>query len=444
MRIVHLKVSNVKNISAIEITPNPDGKAVILRGKNGAGKSAVTEAIFMALTGKKIEQPIRNDQKKATVEVDLGDYLVKWVCRHKSSEVQIWSKEGGPPLGSPRALLDKLIGDLTFDPTKLMTEKPAVQREIFMKLGGLDFAEIDKKRQELFDQRTYVNRQVRDAEGALKGLTPPDPDTPKEEISITQAMATLNTLRNQVVQWKDWQAGCEQNTAQIANLDMRFDTAEQGVRNQISQTSREITRLENQLADHESELVRIANKRKVEVANLTSDAQIIVEQEPEKITDDELLAVENNVAMAEDVNIKVRAANSFRRQLTVRNELTAHAEKLTKAIELCDVEKQGQIAAAKFPIEGLSVDTENALYHDKPLSQLSKGEQIMVGAAIGMALNPKLRILRVEDGSLLDDDNRKLLEQLTLDNDYQLWFECASEEGVGIVISDGTVKEIVE
>jgi hypothetical protein len=67
----------------------------------------------------------------------------------------------------------------------------------------------------------------------------------------------------------------------------------------------------------------------------------------------------------------------------------------------------------------------------------------MIGLGISMALNPKLRVLRIKDGSLLDESNRQIIREQLKDKDYQLWFESvSSDKSVGIFIEDGGVVAI--
>ena len=59
---------------------------------------------------------------------------------------------------------------------------------------------------------------------------------------------------------------------------------------------------------------------------------------------------------------------------------------------------------------------------------------------MAMALNPKLRVIRILDGSLLDAENLAIVEQMAVDNDFQIWLEKISDgSGVGITIEDGSV-----
>jgi hypothetical protein len=61
---------------------------------------------------------------------------------------------------------------------------------------------------------------------------------------------------------------------------------------------------------------------------------------------------------------------------------------------------------------------------------------------MAMALNPKIKVLRITDGSLLDKDNLQVIREMVEAQDYQLWLERVATDGrVGIVIEDGMVLE---
>jgi len=93
MKIVSLKSKNVKNLKAVEITP--EGNTVILTGKNGAGKSAVLDSILYAFSGKSIPtKPIRNGEDNAKVEIDCGDFTVTRTFGKKGNALKIETKTG--------------------------------------------------------------------------------------------------------------------------------------------------------------------------------------------------------------------------------------------------------------------------------------------------------------------------------------------------------------
>ena len=56
------------------------------------------------------------------------------------------------------------------------------------------------------------------------------------------------------------------------------------------------------------------------------------------------------------------------------------------------------------------------------------------------AMDPKLRVIRVRDGSLLDKDSMALLAEFADANDMQVWIETVQSGRPGaIVVEDGMV-----
>ena len=65
--------------------------------------------------------------------------------------------------------------------------------------------------------------------------------------------------------------------------------------------------------------------------------------------------------------------------------------------------------------------------------------------AIGLAMNPKLRVLLIRDGSLLDSEGLKMLAEIAEGYDAQIWLErCTDGQPIGVVIEDGEVKAAEE
>jgi ABC-type histidine transport system ATPase subunit len=115
----------------------------------------------------------------------------------------------------------------------------------------------------------------------------------------------------------------------------------------------------------------------------------------------------------------------------------------TKEITRIMEDKEDSLAKAKMPIKGLGISDTGVTYNDIPFGQLSSSEQLKVSLAIAMALNPKLKVIRITDGSLLDKENMEIIKKMAEEKDYQVWVEKVSDEGeIGFYIEDGEVKSI--
>ncbi len=121
-------------------------------------------------------------------------------------------------------------------------------------------------------------------------------------------------------------------------------------------------------------------------------------------------------------------------------ELKGRAKELTDAIAAREKQKVDAITAAEMPVEGLGFGDGEVTYGGIPFEQASDAERLRVSVAIAMASNPKLRVIRVRDGSLLDEEALKALAGIAHDRDYQVWIERVDGSGkVGVVMEDGAV-----
>jgi len=123
--------------------------------------------------------------------------------------------------------------------------------------------------------------------------------------------------------------------------------------------------------------------------------------------------------------------------------LTPHPAECARLLEATTADVQSdRIGAAKFPVEGLSLNEGAAVeYHDVPFEQLSSAEKLQISVAVGLELNPQLKVLLIREGSALDSNGLKLIAQLAAEAGAQVWLERVSEtkEGVSVLIEDGAV-----
>jgi DNA repair exonuclease SbcCD ATPase subunit len=409
MHITQLTAENVKRLSAVQITP--DGNMVVIGGKNGHGKSSVLDSIAYALAGQKAvpRDPIRRGATKAQVVVDLGELVVTRVITSGSSRLEVTAKDGRK-LGSPQKVLDKLVGELTFDPLEFSRLKPDKQRDVICKISGLDTAEFDTRRKSVFDERTIVNRQLRQADSALH-QAPHHTGAISNETSISELTAELERRR----------AANAANTAKRDELN--------AARKDAKAAMASISALKAQLLQAEANLVQIQKAGK--------DLRIEVDGLKDQDTDGLL----GQILDAEETSKKIRDNREHARLSKDAANLRAESEELTARIGQIDQEKADAIANAEYPVQGLGVDDDGVLLDGLPFEQASQAQQLCVSVAIGLALNPELRVLLIRDGSLLDKDSLELVAKMAEEADAQLWIERVEEdEAVTVVIEDGTVR----
>ncbi len=414
MKIVNFKAENFKKLVAVEITP--DGNVVQITGKNSAGKTSVLDAIMVALGGASVVQskPIRKGQQHAAVELDLGDMIVKRVFKEKDGKVEssleIRNKEGAR-FSSPQKMLDEMVGRLSFDPLEFMRQKPAEQYITLRDLAGLDFSALDAKREAAYGRRTDYGREFRSLTGQIEGSARSfDPDGAKDEVAVTQLIVEFNEATT-------FNNGINDAKARLAEVDTL-----------IQRRQDEITQLEQTIADKREEIAKHEARRPNFVA--------IANQQPR-----DTAAIQGRMQSAERDNKNASNYKAHQKLLASKAEIERLGKACSDEIAAVDQEKAALISAAKMPVPGLEFGEGVVLFGGIPLDQASAAEQLKVSVAMAMAMNPKLRVLRITDGSLLDSDSLAALEAMAVASDYQVWLEMVDESGsVGVVIEDGHVK----
>jgi hypothetical protein len=118
-------------------------------------------------------------------------------------------------------------------------------------------------------------------------------------------------------------------------------------------------------------------------------------------------------------------------------------EGLSKALKERDEQKVKAMEEAKFPVKGLGFGNEEVTFDGLPWNQMSNADQIRASVAIGIAYNPKLRVMRIKDGSLLDEKSMAILAEMSVTEDMQMFVECVDTTGkIGVYLEDGEIKAV--
>jgi DNA repair exonuclease SbcCD ATPase subunit len=422
MKIIALQSENVKRLRAVTI--HPDGSMVVIRGDNGAGKSSVLDSIAYALGGQALCPPqvIRNGQEHAEVKVDLGELIVTRRWTASGSSLRVENREGAR-FPSPQAILDKLVGKLSFDPLAFTREKPKDQAETLRKLVGLDFTINDKARQRLYEERTVVNREIAALKAVANG---PAVDGPDEEVSIKDLLHEQGLRLGQ------------QKKTEDLGRDARMRTGEKLLAaKHLAEAILRVQELERQLeAARASVAVNDQALRTAETREIEAIAAANAQPQPD------LEGIRAQIAAAEQTNANVRAKKARAAEAIKLITKEEEAKKLSDQIEILDLQKAHAVADAHFPIAGLGFSDEGVTLNGLPLEQASSAEQLRVSLAVGIALNPKLKVLLIRDGSLLDENSMRLVGEMAETAGAQVWVEVVGKEGgvPGVVIEDGAVE----
>ena len=421
MKIISLEAENIKKLVAVEI--KPDGNMVQITGKNGQGKTSVLDSIWWAMSGAANIQgnPIRKGENKARIRLDLGEIVVERIFKKTDegntlSSITVENAEG-TAIRQPQTMLDKLIGELSFDPLAFARMSKKEQFEQLRRfVPDVDFEAIEKAHEEDYDKRTNINRQALEARTIEKNIFVALPAGTKaiDETALVDELEAAGKFNTDIETRK-----ANRTAYEVAAVNQREEANR--IRKQIDELAMRVKTLEAQAKACDDKL---------------ANAGVL----PTPI---DVTPIKARITEARKVNEAVKLIKQKADLIIKAEEYEAESEAITVQINQRQAEKREKISQAKLPVEGLGFGDGEILMGGVPFNQASDAEQLRASIAIAMSLNPQLRIIRVRDGSLLDEDSLKLLSEMADSEDYQVWLESvSSSDKVGIYMEAGTVAAI--
>lgn len=420
MRVLSLQAENFKRIRVVSIVPK--GRVVEVSGDNEAGKTSCLDAIWTALAGKDTapRKPIHTGADTAEIKLVLGDDEPQFIVRRRfqlkegvpyATDLIVESGEGAR-FPSPQGMLNALLGRYTFDVlefTKLKDPEQVAALRPFV--TGVDFASIEGLNKRDFENRTDLNRKAKELRAQADGISLPSGAMPEPaDVAALEAKLAEASARNSAV----------------ATAKAEFEA----LKNRL-------TEADAWIAEEERKLVQARERRaaiKLQMDECTQPGDPI-----------DATQVQADLQAARAGNeIAARATNKL--ALNTRAEvIEAQAVDLTVAMAKRKADAAAAVAKAKMPVPGLGFaeDEDGKPYvtlNGEPFSQSSTAQKIKTSVAIAAAMNPKLRVARIADGSLLDKTSWAQLNDLADEHDLQVWVETIEpKSATAIVIEDGGV-----
>lgn len=431
MRVLNLKADNFKALKAIEISP--EGNVVVVGGKNGQGKSSVMDAIWVALKGRSAAppKPIRTGEEECTIVVDLGELRVsrKFTAKEGGTytdSVKVENSEG-LRYSKPQEVLDALLGAIGFDPLDFARMKPEKQAETLLAMVPLtvdldDLAEADRSD---YDNRRDTNRDANALKAQIDAM-------PKEEVP----------------------ADAPDREALVAKLGEAADTngrieRERLRREQIENAGPSIRAAIARHRDRAAVLRAEADAADEEAARLEAERDKVEKELAALPPLEETVDTDAVRRQLHEAEATLAAIDRQKRRAVLVQQhetLVKRSEGYTAAMEKREKDRQEALKAAEMPIESLSFEIDekgrpNVYLNGVPFEQASTAEKLAASTKIGMQSNPELRVMRISDGSLLDEDTMAMLRGMAESDDFQLWVEVVGDPGaVGIVMENGEVR----
>jgi hypothetical protein len=374
-------------------------------------------AIWTALKGRAVApaEPIHDGAERAVIRLDIGDAVVtrtfeRGKLGELTTDLKVVAADGTKVRAKPQEWIDRTLAATCFNPLEFVRQPAKVQFDTMRKfVPGVDFDDIAKRRQQAFEARTASNHRLNDAKVQAETIVlPPGP----EPVAVD-----------------------------TADLVMRLGDATQANSDRSAAVA-EIARLRNdagRLLDEAEQLRARANTMEKQADQKTLNATTLETGLPAVV---DTAAISAQLASAQTVQQTRAKFEERRRALADVERHKATSDGLTQTIAALDKQKADAIAAAKLPVPGLTFGDDNqVLLNGVPLSQAGTAEKIRVGVAVGMAMNPTLRVILIDEASELDSESMAMVYKMAKEQDFQVWLARVNDDGTapGFQIVDGRV-----
>ncbi len=408
MKILKLIAQNFKKLSAVEITP--DGNMVVISGKNGAGKSSILDAIEAALCGGKMaKKPIKEGEIRAKIEVDMGEYKVTRKFFGTTSTLTVETTgETKAKISSPQAFLDSVVGNLSFDPLAFLNKQPAEQRNTLMEFLGLNLNEYTKKIDDFKISRSDIRREkerkLHEAESLVF-----TPNLPPQEVSSESLLGELKGITDH----NQWCQEMETKSAVVKTQlesNAGFIAAAQAA---VESWQKKLLSLQQQKSQLEKQFTHL---------NPTTKDSTEVEAKLKSLS-----------ATNEAIRTNVQRETAMIAYHNCEGRYTMFGDE----IKVIENQKARKLAEVVMPVRGLTILSDGLAYGGIPLEQVNAAKQLEICVSISMAMNPKLKVLRI-NGNDLDIESLLAIGRIVDNQGYQIWIEKVSDDDkIGFYIEDG-------
>ena len=410
MNVVSLTAENIKRLKAVQI--RPEDATVVVAGRNGQGKSSVLDAIQMALGGKDAvpSEPIRRGANSGRIILETDELTVTRKFSGKGGTSIEVTNKAGLKYPSPQAVLDALTSTIGFDPLEFSQMKDKEQAQTLRELTGIDTDTIDAARKEAYEERTAVNRRIKQQRALVDTL----PMTGPAAVDVSDLVQQVEKIRAENRDRADKSRGLDK------------------IRREWEALSEKVTRLraELELAEMAKESCYLTYKKESESVGSLG----------EEMDTSHLM---KQIADASETNRLAAKVEERKKEVFVLVALEAQEQQLTAKINELDGQRHDRVTKAAFPVAGLGFSESGVTFNGIPFSQASRSEQIRVGMAIAIAKNPEFKVVLIRDGSLLDDDAMEIVADMAEASGFQVWIERVGTEGqCTVLIEDGEAVEV--
>jgi DNA repair exonuclease SbcCD ATPase subunit len=409
MKIKKINIHNFKNLKSVEA--NLNGKSVYVTGKNGQGKTSFIQAIFSTIGA--VDGPVKaimDGEERAKVSLVIGNEEKEIIIEKSFSEgspngkLTIKSPDGAT-YPKPAQFIEQLIGSVNFDMEKFLLLKNQKEMLNFMKdFLKIDTDEIDEASKIEYNERTVVNRQIKEFTEQLKIY----------EDAVEVVVEDASILREKSAKRTD-------HLRKVQEVELRI----------VKGTSL-IDQSKSKIEEYEVKLVEIQKMLEEERVTLNELNKTMSDVKTEKDNLLQQLEMYPDPALEiEEHNKKVELANKYAKKLEIVANLEAAKEKSEQHTrKLTDLSTKRNELFVSTGIANITITEDDIYYKGLPLdrNQINTAQLSELAIDIILAVNPTLKAVKFDASTMDKETYQRVLEKIEK-HGFQCFIEEVDKDG---------------
>ena len=425
-----IKKLQLRNFQAIkDFDADFTGDVYLVKGENEVGKSTILKSIVCLLTGER-DAVLRNGEKNGFAKMVIGgdgkEYTVelRFTENDPRGTISIKAKDG--MRSTNVSMLRTVLNYRNFDAEEFArwsetAEGRRKQIQVVMGLMPPEIANriktIDAEVLQTKESRKAINANIKYKETELESIkaqmSDGDIETYTEPIDLTVLMQESNKAAEQ--------------RAKAENVRVRLSCLKSALLNIPKERERLAAELEKAKKAYED--AKAFYNRSIEnVSVKETETKGEIENAEQWLSEYDAQLKENaaeKLAAAQNHNAKCQIVKMFHAK---QNEVDAErtkADKLNADLDAYAKERAELVAAAKFPIDGLSFGEDGLTLNDVPfvVGKVSDSQIMEVAAKLIIASNPTVNIFRIGRGESLGAKRLQSIVNLAKQNGFQGFIE---------------------
>jgi hypothetical protein len=378
---------------------------------------------------------IKTGEEKAKIQVVIGgsvsgqpeQYTIDMYFneKNKKGRIKVYNSEG-EEVKSGASFLKSLVGNVSFDvfefirkgktpdgnvSTPGVREQVAIIKSLLPKDDQKKLFDLDAEYKSVYEERTFNNKTIDSLDALINNSTFSQEEIAKysKPISIDELIRQQQAANKEVQMWEKITNGTAERKQKIASFK---DASERNLK-EIERLNAEIDRLKSVNAEIDS-TVKSINDEVVKAGEWFKG-----KEKPS------VEAINNSMLEANKHNANYERVREYSSAYEKKEAAKKKSDELSEKLDMIKAQKAEVFTNSKLPVQGLSFDDDRVYYNELPFDEQHQSKSVIIGAGmkIAMAMNPHLKVVTINDGSLLDSDTLSTVIKMADKYGYQLIIE---------------------